>query len=71
MGWVRVHAGAVAVTGVKLTQLDRRAISFALEELEAYVSAVGTEDDAYERHMWTIARLYELLERSPVQGRLP
>lgn len=46
-----------------LAPSEIRAIQFSLEELEAYVSAVGSEDDSHERHLWTIRKLKELLAR--------
>lgn len=42
---------------------ELRAIEMSLDELEAYVSVVGDEDDAHQRHLWTIKKLREFLQR--------
>jgi hypothetical protein len=59
--WRRKGNQVTSATPIAPSEL--RAIAFALDELEAYVGTVGREDDAYERHLWTIRKLREVLAR--------
>jgi len=59
--------GALAETMVVIAESDRRAILIALDELEAYVSVIGDEDEAHERQVWAVKKLRILVQSLDAQ----